>query len=62
MFKLPGRTNLLPLLSKENSAAVKEVPAVTEEMIAQVKEVSASAHKFANQSRRLLEVVAQFKL
>lgn len=49
-------------ISEENSAAVEEVSASTEEMSAQVQEVSASAHELAEQSGKLQEVVARFKI
>jgi methyl-accepting chemotaxis protein len=49
-------------ISEENSAAVEEVSASTEEMSAQVEEVSASARELAEESGKLQEVVARFKL
>jgi len=49
-------------ISEENSAAVEEVSASTEEMSAQVEEVSASARLLAEESGKLQEVVARFKL
>ena len=48
--------------SQETSAAIQEVSASTEEMSSQVQEVTASAKVLADQSEKLNQLVARFKL